>query len=89
MELDEDELRNLIHNRLLVDELLNQRVNNFIFVLPKEVDAYYQEHPSDFGDQPVTEVESEIQAILIQEKTKSKRKGYIERLRSRATIRFN
>ena len=89
MGLSELELRLQLKARLRVGELLDQRVTFFVFVAPQEVEAYYEEHADDFSGQSAEQAKSAILDLLTRQKAELKRKEYLDRLRSRATIRIN
>ena len=84
-----DDLRKMILRRLIVSDLIDQRVNLFVFVSAMEVQRYYEAHSEDFPDQTIEEVRAVIQKRLERQKTEVKRKEYFNRLRSNATIVIN
>jgi hypothetical protein len=87
--LTEQDLLDQIQARMIVTQLIDQRVNFFIFVPPNEVEDYYKKHADEFSGRPLDQVRSEIQDLIIERKGKRKRKDYIDRLRARATIQMN
>jgi parvulin-like peptidyl-prolyl isomerase len=89
MALDEAEIRQLLKAHLMVQELLNQRVNFFVFVTPEEVETYYEGHAEEFSGTSLEQARSKIEDLLTRQKAEAKRKDYLDRLRSRATIRVN
>lgn len=84
-----EELKQEIKEQLWVEKLLQERVYAFVFISPKEVTRYYQEHAADFGGKKQEEVEPAIRKILSEEKRISKETEYLARLRSHAEIQVN
>jgi peptidyl-prolyl cis-trans isomerase SurA len=87
--LSEQDLQVQIKARLMATQLIDQRVNFFIFVSPKEVEDYYQKHADEFSGRPPDQARSEIQDGLKQKRAELKRKDYLDRLKARATIEMN
>lgn len=84
-----DELKQEIKEQLWVEELLQERIYAFVFISPREVTRYYQEHTADFGGKKQEEVEPMIRKILSEEKRTTKELEYLARLRSHAEIQVN
>ncbi|SRR5579884_1175136 len=84
-----DELKQEVSEQLWVEKLLQERIYAFVFISPKEVTQYYQEHASDFGGKKQEEAEPMIRKLLSEQKRLTKEKEYLERLRSRAEIQVN
>lgn len=84
-----DELKEEIKERLWVEKLLQERIHAFVFISPKEVTRYYQEHAADFGGKKQEEVEPMIRKTLSEEKRMTKEMEYLARLRSHAQIQVN
>jgi hypothetical protein len=84
-----DELKQEIKEELWVEKLLQERIYAFVFISPKEVARYYQEHAADFGGKKQEEVEPDIRKILSEEKRMAKELEYLARLRSHAEIQVN
>ncbi|NKE69167.1 SurA N-terminal domain-containing protein [Candidatus Manganitrophus noduliformans] len=84
-----DELKQEIKEQLWVEKLLQERIHAFVFISPKEVTRYYQEHAADFGGKKQEEVEPIIRKILSEEKRMTKEMEYLARLRSHAEIQVN
>lgn len=87
--LSPEELKEEVREQLWVERLLQERIDSFIFVSPKEVTRYYQEHGAEFGEKRQEEVEPLIRKKLGDEKRASKEKEYLARLRSRAELQVN
>ena len=87
--MTEEELLNLLHARLAVAGLLEQRINYFVFISNQEVEAYYQSHTEQFKGLPEQEARTLITDHLTQEKADARKKDYLERLRKRAKIQIN
>lgn len=84
-----DELKQEVGEQLWVEKLLQERIYAFVFISPKEVTRYYQEHAAEFGAKKQEEAEPTIRKVLSEEKRTAKEKEYLERLRSHAEIRVN
>lgn len=84
-----DELKQEVKEQLWVEKLLQERIYAFVFISPKEVARYYQEHAADFGGKKQEEVEPMIRRTLSEEKRVSKEIEYLARLRSHAEIQVN
>lgn len=84
-----DELKEEIKERLWVEKLLQERIYAFVFISPKEVTRYYQEHAADFGGKTQQEVEPMIRKTLSEEKRMTKEMEYLARLRSHAEVQVN
>ena len=87
--LTEDEIKENIKQLLLIDKLIEQRIQFFVFVAPGEIEAYYQEHSGEFMNQSPEAARKTIQEIRMAEKFKQKRLDYLVRLRAKAAIRIN
>ncbi len=84
-----DELKKEISEELWVEKLLQERIYAFVFISPKEVARYYQEHAAEFGGKKQEEVEPTIRKTLSEEKKTTKELEYLARLRSHAEIQVN
>jgi len=89
LSLGDDEIVQQIKQELLIRQLVQQRINYFVFVTPEEIESYYQEHQEEFKKQTSEEARKTIQDIRASEKAQQKLKEYIVRLRARADIRIN
>ncbi|MGB3940713.1 MAG: hypothetical protein WBK96_04365 [Candidatus Manganitrophaceae bacterium] len=84
-----EELKEEIGEDLWVEKLLQERIDSFVFISPKETTRYFQEHAAEFIGKQEGEVEPIIRQILTEEKRREKETEYLTRLRSRATIEIN
>ncbi len=84
-----DELKREIGEQLWVEKILQERIYAFVFITPKEVARYYQEHAAEFDGKKQEEVEPAIRKILSEEKRMTKEVEYLARLRSHAEIQVN
>ena len=89
LSLTEEAIMLLLRHRLYADQLIEQRIQYFVFVSPEEIDSYSDSHAEEFKDLPPEEVRKKAQELLIAEKTRSKQSAYLERLRAKANIRIN
>lgn len=87
--LSQEELKQEIGEQLWVEKLLQERISAFVFISPKEVTRYYQEHTADFAGKKQEDVEPTIRKTLSEEKRKTKEREYLDRLRSHAEIQVN
>ena len=78
-----------IREHLWVERLLQERIQSFIFITPRQVEQYYQGHPQEFKDKKRVEVESKIRKFLIEERETLKTREYLARLREHADIQIN
>jgi hypothetical protein len=76
----------LITEELRVETLLAQRVDQFVIVTRTEVEAVYDEQPEHYQGKTLAEAGPSIERELVQQKMTDKRREYMNRLRSRATI---
>jgi len=86
--LNLDELKMEIREYLWVKELLDERIKEFIFISPKAIETYYNEHPDRFKGKERAEVETRIEAILTMKKEASKKAEYLQRLKKNAEIKI-
>lgn len=84
-----EELKQEIKEQLWVEKLLQERIDAFVFISPKEIARYYEEHAADFGGKKQEEAEPAIRKILSEEKRTTKEAEYLARLRSHAEIQVN
>jgi foldase protein PrsA len=89
LSLTDEEIELEIRQQLLIQKLIEQRINYFVFVTPGEVEGYAQEHSAEFKDSTTEAARKEIQEILTAQKAKQKLKDYLDRLRVKADIRIN
>ncbi|MBI3609450.1 MAG: hypothetical protein HY204_01965 [Nitrospirae bacterium] len=87
--LTDAEIEQQIKQRLLIDKLIEQRINFFVFVTPEEIETFYQEHLGEFKNQTPEAARKTIAEIRAAEKAQQKLKDYIDRLRAKADIRIN
>ena len=86
---DPEDFRQEIGTRLWVERFVDQRIRFFIFVTQDDVEHYYQDHAERYKGKKLESVREEIQKKITDERTRVRLKDYIDRLRSRATIRVN
>lgn len=84
--LEPADVEPLVVEHLSVESFLVQRVDLFVFVSPAEVTAAHEEDER-FRGRPLEEVEQALEQELLNRKITEKRREYVARLRSRATIR--
>jgi peptidyl-prolyl cis-trans isomerase SurA len=78
-----------IRNTLWAEKLIQDRIQSFIFIAPRQVERYYQDHAEEFREKSLKEVEPKIQKILTEEREVLKTREYLARLRERAEIQIN
>jgi len=82
-------LKELVTEHLWIKKFIAERITAFVFVSPKEIEQYRQDHPTLFLSISEEEVPLYIQKILIQEKSMESLKGYVIRLRAKGQIQIN
>ncbi len=87
--LTDAEIEQQVAQRLQIEKLIEQRILFFVFVTPEEVESVYLATPDSFKDLTPEEARKAIHERRVAEKTESKLRDYIARLRARATIRIN
>ena len=83
-----EELELEIIEHLRVEKLIKERIKEFIFITPKAIERYYQEHPSLFPGRRLEEVEPVIQSILTGAKEHLKKEEYLGRLKEKVSIKL-
>ncbi len=83
---DLPELKVEILRFLWVQKLIQERIVEFIFIRPREVNAYYLEHQKDYTGRPFEEIEKDIEALLSRKKQKLKIEAYVARLKEKIKI---
>ena len=86
VQLTPDGAEALITEKLRVDSLLAQRVDQFVIVTRTEIESAYDQHPERYQGKSLSEVDDSIEQALIKQKTAAKRQEFLSRLRSRATV---
>lgn len=76
----------LIAEKLRVETLLAQRVDQFVIVTRTEVEAAYDQQPERYQGKTLAEVAASIERELALQKMTAKRQEYMSRLRGRASI---
>ncbi|HUK56006.1 MAG TPA: hypothetical protein VLY20_05045 [Nitrospiria bacterium] len=89
LSLTDAEIEQQLKQQLIVHKLIEQRIQFFVFVTPEETDHYLQDHSEEFKSEKPEDARKAVQDSLIAEKTNSKLKEYLGRLRAKATIRIN
>jgi hypothetical protein len=89
LSLTDAELERQLKLKLTVDKLIEQRIQSFVFINPEEIDSYLQEHGEEYKNEKPEDARKAIQDLLIAEKTDSKLKDHLNRLRAAANIRIN
>ena len=84
-----EELKEEVRGELWVERLLQERIQSFIFITPRQVEQYYQGHSEAFKGKKLAEVEPAIRKRLTEEREGLKTKEYLTRLREHADIQIN
>lgn len=84
--LIEIELEKEIQEHLRVEQLLDERIKDFIFINPKTIGDYFEKHPELFSGKPLLEVSEEIEIFLVAKKEAEKKTEYLRRIKSKAKI---
>jgi hypothetical protein len=89
LSMTDAEIEQQLKQKLTVDKLIEQRIQSFVFINPEEIDDYLQEHREEYKNEKPEDARKAIQDLLIAEKTDSKLKDHLNRLRAAAIIRIN
>ena len=84
-----EEFKEEIRSTLWAEKLIQDRIQSFIFIAPRQVERYYQDHAEEFKEKSLKEVEPKIQKILTEEREILKTREYLARLRDHADIQIN
>ena len=85
----EKDLREIIHEKIIADRVIEFRIKFFIIISDSEIKKYYQTHKQDFNNKPLEAVKEKIREILFKEEVRMKLDDYLFTLRSRARIIMN
>ena len=78
-----------LKNQLLITRFLDQRINFFVIVTPKELNQYYENHQNDYPRREFDEVlKEEIEQKVIHAKAEKKKREYLSKLRKDSEIRM-
>ena len=78
-----------LKNQLLITRFLDQRINFFVLVTPKELNQYYENHQNDYPGRELDEVlQGEIEQKLIHTKAEKKKREYLSKLRRDSEIQM-
>ena len=87
--MTEAQLEKLLGERLLVERFVEKKIGLFARVSRDDVQAYFREHPDEFGDKRFAEVQKQITARLTEQKVSQQLEQYVDELRGRAFIRID
>lgn len=82
----------LFWEQALLKLMISKRMNELagtIRVAPDEVDKYYGEHKSDFGEKQSSEVHSQIKWLLFKEKQREALEEWIKSLKEKTPIEID
>ncbi len=82
------ELKEEIALYLWVNQLLRERIQEFIFISPKAIESYHLSHLNDFISKEIKAIETQITAILRDKKEVEKKSVYLKRLKEKVQIEF-
>lgn len=78
-----------LKNQLLIARFLDQRINFFVLITPKELNQYYENHQQDYSGLEFDEVlRGEIEQKLIYAKAGKKKREYLTKLRKDSEVRM-
>lgn len=80
------ELQGDIVRFLWVEQLIQERIREFIFIGPRAIETYYLNHLEQFIGQPLEIIEMNVRTILSKEKEDSKKKAYLKRLKEKVVM---
>jgi uncharacterized RDD family membrane protein YckC len=84
-----DDLKAWIIDEVRVTEFLNQRIYFFVIIPPADIDAYLDDHRSEFAGVPIDDARDRAEKRLVHERGDARRDQFLAGLRAKATIRFN
>jgi peptidyl-prolyl cis-trans isomerase SurA len=87
--MTEEQLGDLLGERLLVERFVAKKIALFVRVRHEEVQDYFTDHPEEFTGRGFPEVEKEIARRIAEQKAGQQLDLYIADLRNRAEIRVN
>jgi len=83
----EEELTSTLRRSLRVRRYLESRLGR-LRPTPRDIEAWYEAHPSEYGGRPLSEVTEEITARLTSARADSETRALLADLRRRADIRI-
>lgn len=87
--LTEAKLERMLGERLLVERFVEKKIGLYARVSRDEAEQYYNEHAAEFPGKRFPEVQKQITAFLVAQKTGQQVDQYLSELRNRADIRMN
>ncbi len=73
---------------LWINQLLQERIKDFIFISPKAIESYHLSHLNDFIGKEIKVIETQITFILSAKKEVEKIETYLKRLKEKVQIEF-
>jgi SurA-like protein len=89
MDMTEQELADMLGERLLVEKFVEKKIGLFVRVTREEAEAYFNEHAAEYPGQRFLDVQKSIVALLMDRKVGQQLDQYVAELRSKADIRIN
>ena len=78
-----------LKDQLIIKRFLDQRINFFVLVTPKELNHYYEIHMDDYREREFDDLlQGEIEQKLIHAKAEKKKQEYLSKLRKNSEIRM-
>ncbi len=87
--MDFADLREMVRQKIKVDQFLDQRIRFFIIIMPQDVSEYYAEHQDEFPDQSLEQAEAAIKKRLERLKEREKYDMLMAGLKKKARIEIN
>jgi peptidyl-prolyl cis-trans isomerase SurA len=88
-DMNEQELRRMLGERLLVERFVEKKVGIFARVSRDEAQNYFEEHAAEYKDKRFQDLQKTIVALLTERKIEKQLNQYLAELRSKADIRIN
>ncbi len=87
--LSDSEIHHLLRTRLHIEKLIDQRLRSFVFVTPRDVEAYLEANPGIFSQLPEEEKKNAVDGAIRKIKSQKKLGNYLERLKAKSDIQIN
>jgi parvulin-like peptidyl-prolyl isomerase len=88
-DLAESRLLLMLRERLVVERFVQRKIEMYARVSREDVQAYYDEHRTEFAGRRFSEVQAEISSLLSGQMAAQQLDAYLAELRGRAEIRIN
>ncbi|MBI5181255.1 MAG: SurA N-terminal domain-containing protein [Nitrospirae bacterium] len=87
--MNTEDLRLYIKEQITALKFIDQRIRFFVKISDEEIDKFYKEKKSSFGNKSLDEVKEEIEVYLTEEEVARQLEEYVKKIRAKAEIRIN